>query len=72
MTFTASVIVALASFLPVLDFDFLRLKRKHGSVDSLLYFGSKAASYLARSLPDDGGGDDGGEYCQHYDCDADD
>jgi hypothetical protein len=47
---TGSILAALTSFLPVLDVDFLRLKRKHGKVDSLLYFGAIAGcsgdSYL--------------------------
>lgn len=46
-----SGLVALASFLPVLEIDWLKLKRKHGHADSVLYFGQIAgctpASYLA-------------------------
>ena len=45
-----SIVVSVSSFLPILDFDLLRLKRKHGNVDSVLYFGSIAGcssdSYL--------------------------
>jgi hypothetical protein len=45
-----SGLAALASFLPVLDVDWMRLKRKHGRVASVIYFGHIAGvtpnSYL--------------------------